>query len=146
MFFKSKKNAAEYDQQTATYFIRLALVLQSTLYRDYGRDDLAVEVEYSGMLEEQYPKDKEVPDSNRPYIVITNVEREDKQETEDFRLNVDSVAIAFPSVISDLSDPDEHWYVQASNDDIMTRNIKIANDTISDRMLLRLATTVNALI
>lgn len=146
MFFKSKKNAAEYDAQTAIYFLRTALVIQSALYKEYGREDLAVEIEYRGLSESQHPKFDEVPVANRPYVFITNTEREDKQETEVYRLNVDAINITFPSIAFNPTGSNEHWCVQALCDDIVTRSVVIANDRTSERMLMRLISTINALI
>jgi len=146
MYFKSKKNAAEYDQQTAKYFIRMALALQTAMYKQYGRDDLAVEIEYSGLTESQHPAEDSVPDDNRPYIVITNTERED-EHTQGYRLNIDTVIVAFPSAIGKERGLDERWFVTAMSPECSSmRSVALANDTTSDRMLLRLATTVNALI
>lgn len=146
MFFKSKKNAAEYDAQRAIYFLRTALAIQNALYKEYGRDDLAVEIVYADLQESEFPEGDTVPVLNRPYIYITNTERDDDQETETFRLNIDEIFISFPSVIGKDKGMDERWHVRASNDCIMTRSVAIANDTTSDRMLMRLITTVNALI
>lgn len=141
MYFKAKKNAAEYDQQKARYFLNVALALQTSLFRQFGRDDLAVEIDYSGMYESKFPVGDEIPDSTRPVIFITSTVETSWSDT---------VNVFFPSIIGDLcskDEGDEFWTVLAfDEEEELLRKVELDNDTISDRMLLKLAATVNSLI